>query len=631
MKKVFSFLLVAILLVSTFAGCGKPVDQNNNVVNGAFSEYLVAEKVGTIDKDNFTTADGGIYYEDENGLFGVMSLNGVYDTGAIYTRVDPEGEYFYVRTKEIANKNDLAGINSAALIDGKGRTIIPEGYACFRNINGRYIQVSKATEITYLEDDAILSISEFGAAYKGAVDDCDWYKGTWYVYDTVTKKMIPGVQGSTDEYVAASGRYIQYNDDNGNRQTVDENGEPLPKNAKLFSNGSYAIEEKTGSVYSENGELLFNYDLAGYKPSSFENGYYIANQYIDGITKHTVLDNTGKTISAEFEDYIDVYGDVVLCGDKIYNLKGENIIEGSYESIYYDKMFGQNWFIENEEYYTLIDKNGTVFFNGAYDDDHYISYTDFLMSEEKDDDTYYYSFKDMDFSINGFSFAPWIVQTNSSNGLYDLVDTMTGKKLLEGYKDYSNVSRNSMAYYVYAEYEGGADVYLVVSSAQLEDVAKKKAGLFDDLSAAFEKEGITVTVNKENGEIAMDSSVLFGGDSAELTADGKAFLNKFMKAYTTVVYSDEYNGFISKTMVEGHTAPLANSTYASGLQLSEERAENVKSYCLSKESGVNASEFADAFEAVGYSNSKPVYNDAGEVDLEASRRVSFRFMVNIEF
>lgn len=631
MKKNFSFLLVAILLVTTFAGCGKPVDQNNNVVNGAFSEYLVAEKVGTIDKGNFTTADGGIYYEDENGLFGVMSLNGAYDTGAIYTRVDPVGEYFYVRTKEIANKNDLAGINSAALIDGKGRTIIPEGYAYFRNINGRYIQVSKATEITYLEDDAILSISEFGAAYKSAVNDCDWYKGTWYVYDTVTKKMIPGVQGYTDEYVSASGRYIQYNDDNGNGHRVDENGEALPKNAQLFSNGSYAIKEKVGSVYDENGGLLFNYDLAGYTPTSFENGYYIASKYSDGTSNYAVLDTAGKTISADFEEYIHVYGDIIHCGDKVYNLKGEPVIDGNYESVYFDKMFEQNWFIENEEYYTLIDKNGTVFFNGAYDDDHYISYTDFLMSEEKDDDTYYYSFKDMDFTINGYSFAPWIVEISNNNGLYDLVDTMTGKKILEGYADYSKVCRNSMAYYVYAEYQGGADVYLIVSSAQLEDVAKKKTALFDDLSTAFENEGITVTVNKENGEIAMDSSVLFGGDSAELTADGKMFLNKFMKAYTTVVFSDEYNGFISKTMVEGHTAPLADSTYASGLQLSEERAENVKSYCLSEESGVNVSEFADVFEAVGYSNSKPVYNDGGEVDLEASRRVSFRFMVNIEF
>ena len=104
---------------------------------------------------------------------------------------------------------------------------------------------------------------------------------------------------------------------------------------------------------------------------------------------------------------------------------------------------------------------------------------------------------------------------------------------MEGYKEYDSISRNSLAYYVYAKYDGGADVYLVVSGAQLEEVLAKKNSLFDELAAAFNKEGIAVTVNKDTGEIALDSSVLFGGDSAVLTDSGKTFLNKFIKVYTT--------------------------------------------------------------------------------------------------
>ena len=34
----------------------------------------------------------------------------------------------------------------------------------------------------------------------------------------------------------------------------------------------------------------------------------------------------------------------------------------------------------------------------------------------------------------------------------------------------------------------------------------------------------------------MDATVLFGGDSAELTSEGKEFLNKFLKAYTSIIY-----------------------------------------------------------------------------------------------
>ena len=84
-------------------------------------------------------------------------------------------------------------------------------------------------------------------------------------------------------------------------------------------------------------------------------------------------------------------------------------------------------------------------------------------------------------------------------------------------------------------------------------------------------------------------------------------------------------------MVEGHTAPISGSTYASGLQLSEQRAANVKNYCLSSKTGVNVSRIKDTLEDVGYSNSKPVHGSNGKVDLAASRRVSFRFIVNVEF
>lgn len=164
---------------------------------------------------------------------------------------------------------------------------------------------------------------------------------------------------------------------------------------------------------------------------------------------------------------------------------------------------------------------------------------------------------------------------------------------------------------------------------RLEQIVETKNNLLEDLTKAFADAGISVNVNAKTGEMAMDASVLFGGDSAELTAEGKEFLNKFVEIYTTIVFSEKYNGFISKTMVEGHTAPLATSTYESGLPLSEERANAVKDYCLSADTGVDTAELAAALEAIGLSNSQPITDEAGEVDLAASRRVSFRFKINL--
>lgn len=177
--------------------------------------------------------------------------------------------------------------------------------------------------------------------------------------------------------------------------------------------------------------------------------------------------------------------------------------------------------------------------------------------------------------------------------------------------------------------EQGTDVGSMTED-KIKEIAEKKTDLFDDLQKEFEAQGINVTINRSTGEIAMDASVLFGGDSAVITDDGKALLNKFLSVYTSIIYNEKYSGFISKTLVEGHTAPTAESTYESGLPLSEERANNVKDYCLSSDTGVDTSKLVQALEAVGLSNSKPVYGLDGEVDKAACRRVSFRFIVNVE-
>lgn len=171
-----------------------------------------------------------------------------------------------------------------------------------------------------------------------------------------------------------------------------------------------------------------------------------------------------------------------------------------------------------------------------------------------------------------------------------------------------------------------------LSESQLEALVEKKENLMDDLAKAFQDAGIKVSVDQTSGELAMDSSILFGGDSADLSADGKAFLNKFIKSYTEIVFSDKYKNFVERTMVEGHTAPLAGSTYESGLPLSEQRANNVKAYCLSTDTGIDAdytSILNTSLEAKGYSNSRPVTDENGNINKEASRRVSFRFIINL--
>jgi len=166
----------------------------------------------------------------------------------------------------------------------------------------------------------------------------------------------------------------------------------------------------------------------------------------------------------------------------------------------------------------------------------------------------------------------------------------------------------------------------------IEIITEKQTSILSELKSAFSLAGLNVSIDESTGKVSFDSSILFGGDSSKLSAERKSFLKKFIKAYSSVMLSDEFDGFIKEILVEGHTAPIAGSTYESGLPLSKERAEKVKNYCLSSDSGLSKAQtkqLAKILKSAGKSNSEPVLDSKGNVDLAASRRVTFRFYINI--
>lgn len=170
-----------------------------------------------------------------------------------------------------------------------------------------------------------------------------------------------------------------------------------------------------------------------------------------------------------------------------------------------------------------------------------------------------------------------------------------------------------------------------LTESRMEELAQKRTSLFADLSAAFEQAGLNITVDDVTGEIALDSAVLFDFDSAELSSEGKQFLEQFLKVYADVVFNEEYTGFVSKIMVEGHTDP--QGTYESNLVLSQDRANAVMNWCSSADNGLTAQQTASItplMEAVGYSYDYLIYDESGNVDNAASRRVAFRFLINLD-
>jgi len=222
--------------------------------------------------------------------------------------------------------------------------------------------------------------------------------------------------------------------------------------------------------------------------------------------------------------------------------------------------------------------------------------------------------------------VPWETGAKTYQYVY-IYDHTAGVILTDGENfydysgDYWDRYGEEMNHYVSEDQTGTLES---LTEEELEKLYQTKNELMAALASAFEAQGIAVSVDAVSGEMAMDSTVLFGGDSAVLSDEGKAFLDKFVSAYTSVVFTDDYKDFVAKTMVEGHIAPVAGVTYESGMTLSMQRADNVKNYCASQ----NA-ELAAAMESVGYSNSKPITDQDGQVDMDASRRVSFRFIIDL--
>ena len=633
MKKLLAIVLcVAIVLsLASLVGCSK--NDNPVVENFAdFSEELTTEKVGTVDTDDYMMAKGGLYYKTEENLYGIISFNGKYDTGAKFARLIERDNYFMVSTKIPKSTVDYASINTLALADGKGKILIPQAYAYYHILNEKYVQAYTVTGVTGIEDNALVTLREDDFELKPA-DERVYLVGEWCVYDITTGKIVSGVKGTNNKYVIARGNYITYHADGSDDSiTVDGNGNPLPEDAYIFEDGSYRVEGKEGAIYDTNGKLLFNYDLTSYEPKSItdDRQYYHASRYADDKYVYVLLNKKGEVVTSEFEEDITNYGEIIHSNKGIYNFKGEKIVDGVYSGVDYESSFTNTWLLREGDVYTMILADGSVIYQGKDKKDVTVYPDDFVASKKDDGEYMFYSFKDKDYTIKGYSFAPWIVKTPSANGLYNIVDTISGNIIAEGYSGYTFSNCGGKGLFIYAKYNGGTDIYQILSLRQVEAFRQKKENLLNDLIAAFEKEGIKVTVNKETGEMSMDSSVLFGGDSAVLTAQGKSFLDKFTRAYTSIVFSETYRSFVSRTMVEGHIAPIAGSTYSSGLPLSRERANNVKDYCVSVAKGGNSNDFANTLVAVGYSNTQPIYKSNGEADLAASRRVSFRVMLDIE-
>ena len=168
----------------------------------------------------------------------------------------------------------------------------------------------------------------------------------------------------------------------------------------------------------------------------------------------------------------------------------------------------------------------------------------------------------------------------------------------------------------YANIENGEKI----SDLQREEIADVKVKMLAELEQAFKSAEIPVTIDYSRGQIALESTHLFDTNSYEISLDGQAYLQRFMDAYLSVVTKEDYAGYVSRILIEGHTNTAGQ--YAANQSLSMHRADAVAKTCAEHNSDLKIE-----IQFTGCAYDYPVYKDDGSVDMEKSNRMVFRTLL----
>ena len=168
---------------------------------------------------------------------------------------------------------------------------------------------------------------------------------------------------------------------------------------------------------------------------------------------------------------------------------------------------------------------------------------------------------------------------------------------------------------------------LAAQQTQIDKLIGLRSRIIEELRDELRRENLDAVVDRNTGAIAFTGAVLFDTNRNELKDSGKALLNAFLPVYIRTLMSDENEGYVGEIIIEGHTD--TSGSYLHNLALSQERALAVAEYCLGPEMTELTSAEKQMLQRIltanGRSYADPVYKADGTVDMEASRRVVFKF------
>lgn len=171
------------------------------------------------------------------------------------------------------------------------------------------------------------------------------------------------------------------------------------------------------------------------------------------------------------------------------------------------------------------------------------------------------------------------------------------------------------------------EALLSAQQTKIDNLIGVRSRIIEDLRDEMLSANLNTVVDRQTGAIVFTGSVLFDSGKSELKPSGMALLDSFLPVYVRTLLSPENSEYVAEIIIEGHTD--TDGDYLSNLNLSQQRALSVVTYCLSDAFGglthAEKEQLRSIMTANGRSYVDPVYYEDGTINKDASRRVEFKF------
>ncbi len=148
------------------------------------------------------------------------------------------------------------------------------------------------------------------------------------------------------------------------------------------------------------------------------------------------------------------------------------------------------------------------------------------------------------------------------------------------------------------------------------------------ISRLREKLGESIEIDPKSGALRFASNILFDEGAYRLKPGAKKQLKAVLKKYIqTLLLDDEIRSYIDGITIEGHTN--TSGSYLYNLALSQKRALEVMKFLYQSDPD-NRELYSRYLSASGRSYADLIYDENGNEDKEASRRIEIKFRIKNE-